>query len=153
MAKNIDLMKTQTGGEGDTVQIQTQEQITPEQFDVNITSQVQEPPVEPPVQKVMTEPEFQPTQPSVFEEQQVFQENPPIPADLQQEAPSQIVTKQESLDIPIPVLDIPPFGYESYAKYKEGTLHSGKGGKVVKSRDQAVAIAMSEGRKASKGKK
>ena len=38
-------------------------------------------------------------------------------------------------------------------EYKEGTLHSGKGGKVVKSRDQAVAIAMSEGRKASKGKK
>jgi hypothetical protein len=38
-------------------------------------------------------------------------------------------------------------------EYKEGTLHSGKGGKVVKSRGQAVAIAMSEGRKASKGKK
>jgi DNA-binding protein YbaB len=38
-------------------------------------------------------------------------------------------------------------------EFKEGTLHSGKGGKVVKSRDQAVAIAMSEGRKASKGKK
>lgn len=38
-------------------------------------------------------------------------------------------------------------------EYKEGTLHSGKGGKVVKSRDQAVAIAMSEGRKAAKGKK
>ena len=119
MAENIDLMNTQTGGEGDTVQIQTQEQTTPEQFDVNITSQVQETPTEPPVQKVMTEPEFQPTQPSVFEEQQVFQEEPPIPADLQQEAPSQIVTEQESLDIPIPVLDIPPFGYESYAKYKE----------------------------------
>ena len=29
-------------------------------------------------------------------------------------------------------------------EYKEGTLHSGKGGKVVKSRDQAIAIAMSE---------
>ena len=28
-------------------------------------------------------------------------------------------------------------------EYKEGTLHSGKGGKVVKSRDQAIAIAMS----------
>jgi hypothetical protein len=38
-------------------------------------------------------------------------------------------------------------------EFKEGTLHSGKGGKVVKSRDQAVAIAMAEGRKASKGKK
>ena len=29
-------------------------------------------------------------------------------------------------------------------EYKEGTLHSGKNGKVVKSRDQAVAIAMSQ---------
>jgi hypothetical protein len=38
-------------------------------------------------------------------------------------------------------------------EFKEGTLHSGKGGKVVKSKDQAIAIAMSEGRKAAKGKK
>lgn len=29
-------------------------------------------------------------------------------------------------------------------EYKEGTLHSGKGGPVVKSRKQAIAIAMSE---------
>ena len=29
-------------------------------------------------------------------------------------------------------------------EYKDGTLHSGKGGPVVKSRDQAIAIAMSE---------
>ena len=29
-------------------------------------------------------------------------------------------------------------------EYKEGTLHSGKGGKVVKSPRQAVAIALSE---------
>ena len=29
-------------------------------------------------------------------------------------------------------------------EFKAGTLHSGKGGKVVKSRKQAVAIAMSE---------
>lgn len=29
-------------------------------------------------------------------------------------------------------------------EFKEGTLHSGKGGPVVKSRRQAVAIAMSE---------
>ncbi len=32
-------------------------------------------------------------------------------------------------------------------EYKEGTLHSGKGGKVVKSRDQALAIAMLEAAK------
>ena len=29
-------------------------------------------------------------------------------------------------------------------EYKSGTLHSGKGGKVVKSPKQAIAIAMSE---------
>ena len=29
-------------------------------------------------------------------------------------------------------------------EYKEGTLHSGKGGPVVKNQKQAVAIAMSE---------
>lgn len=29
-------------------------------------------------------------------------------------------------------------------EYKKGTLHSGKSGKVVKSRRQAIAIAMSE---------
>ena len=37
-------------------------------------------------------------------------------------------------------------------EYKAGTLHSGKGGPVVKSRRQAIAIAMSEA-KMSKGKK
>lgn len=35
-------------------------------------------------------------------------------------------------------------------EYKEGTLHSGKGGPVVKSKKQAVAIALSQ---ASKKKK
>lgn len=38
-------------------------------------------------------------------------------------------------------------------EFKEGTLHSGKGGKVVKNPKQAVAIAISEGKKAAKGKK
>ena len=32
-------------------------------------------------------------------------------------------------------------------EYKEGTLHSGKGGPVVKSREQAIAIAMSEAKR------
>lgn len=35
-------------------------------------------------------------------------------------------------------------------EYKRGTLHSGKGGPVVKSRKQAVAIAMSEAGMAKK---
>ncbi len=41
-------------------------------------------------------------------------------------------------------------------EYKAGSLHSGKGGPVVKSRKQAVAIAMSEAgmkMRAKKGKK
>jgi ribosomal protein L21E len=39
-------------------------------------------------------------------------------------------------------------------EYKAGTLHSGKGGPVVKSRKQAVAIAMSEAKMSKKkGKK
>lgn len=38
-------------------------------------------------------------------------------------------------------------------EFKRGTLHSGKGGPVVKTRKQAVAIAMSEAGKAKKKKK
>jgi hypothetical protein len=37
-------------------------------------------------------------------------------------------------------------------EFKEGKLHSGKGGKVVKSRDQAVAIALSSASKVNKKK-
>jgi len=35
-------------------------------------------------------------------------------------------------------------------EFKSGTLHSGKGGKVVKSRKQAIAIALSEAARAKK---
>jgi len=38
-------------------------------------------------------------------------------------------------------------------EYKEGTLHSGKGGKVVKSKDQALAIALSQAGKMARYKK
>ena len=38
-------------------------------------------------------------------------------------------------------------------EFKTGTLHSGKGGPVVKSRKQAVAIAMSEARMSKPKKK
>lgn len=38
-------------------------------------------------------------------------------------------------------------------EYKEGTLHSGKGGPVVKSKKQAIAIAMSEAGMSKKRKK
>ena len=35
-------------------------------------------------------------------------------------------------------------------EYKEGTLHSGKGGPIVKNKKQAIAIALSEAGKAKK---
>lgn len=38
-------------------------------------------------------------------------------------------------------------------EWKEGTLHSGKGGKVVTNPKQAVAIALSEAGMAKKAKK
>lgn len=38
-------------------------------------------------------------------------------------------------------------------EFKEGTLHSGKGGKVVKNPRQAIAIAISEAAKKAKFKK
>jgi hypothetical protein len=38
-------------------------------------------------------------------------------------------------------------------EWKEGTLHSGKGGPVVKSQRQAVAIALSEAKMTKKKKK
>lgn len=38
-------------------------------------------------------------------------------------------------------------------EYKTGTLHSGKGGPVVKSRKQAIAISLSEAGMAKKKKK
>ena len=39
------------------------------------------------------------------------------------------------------------------SEYKEGTLHSGKSGKVVKNKDQAIAIAISEAAKSARYKK
>jgi hypothetical protein len=38
-------------------------------------------------------------------------------------------------------------------EYKKGTLHSGKGGPVVKSKKQAVAIAMSQAKMSKKAPK
>lgn len=38
-------------------------------------------------------------------------------------------------------------------EFKRGTLNSGKGGPIVKSRKQAVAIAMSQAKMAKKKKK
>jgi hypothetical protein len=38
-------------------------------------------------------------------------------------------------------------------EWKSGELHGGKGGPIVKSRKQAIAIALPEGHKAMKAKK
>lgn len=38
------------------------------------------------------------------------------------------------------------------SEFKAGGLHSGKGGPVVKSKKQAIAIALSEAKKATKKK-
>ena len=38
-------------------------------------------------------------------------------------------------------------------EWKEGTLHSGKGGPVVKSQKQAIAIALSEDERSKPAKK
>lgn len=38
-------------------------------------------------------------------------------------------------------------------EYKSGTLHSGKGGKIVKNPKQAIAIALSEAKMSKKKKK
>jgi hypothetical protein len=38
-------------------------------------------------------------------------------------------------------------------EYKEGTLHSGKGGPVVKDRKQAIAIALSEAKMPMRGQR
>ncbi len=40
-----------------------------------------------------------------------------------------------------------------YSEYKAGTLHSGKGGKVVTNPKQGIAIALSEAKKVMKKKK
>jgi hypothetical protein len=37
-------------------------------------------------------------------------------------------------------------------EYKDGTLHSGQGGKVVKNRKQAIAIAISESERTTRKK-
>jgi hypothetical protein len=38
-------------------------------------------------------------------------------------------------------------------EYKEGTLHSGKGGPVVKDKKQAIAIALSEAKMPMRGQR
>ena len=116
MAENIDLMNTQTGGEGETIQLDTQEKITPEQFDVDI--QVQDTPEETIPTQPVTEPQqevvgAQPSQ--TWSDQQSFQEEPPIPENLQEQAPTEEVDIEQPNRYDEAVV---PFGYDDYvAKY------------------------------------
>jgi hypothetical protein len=100
MAVNENLMNTQTGGEGDTVQIQTQEPVTPEQFDVNIKAQVeptQETPVQPPVQREMTEQEVVGAESTGgIADQEAFQE---VPVSLPEGSPSSILDNSGFVDL------------------------------------------------------
>lgn len=111
MATDNNLMNTQTGGEGETVQIQTQEQVTPEQFDVKIKAQETstdseqqvvptEPPVEPPVQREGMV-EVQGAPPSEFvEAQETFNE---VPVELPP-------TEYKSPFVSGPSLDVDEYG-------------------------------------------
>jgi hypothetical protein len=100
MAVNENLMNTQTGGEGDTVQIQTQEPVTPEQFDVNIKAQVeptQETPVQPPVQRQMTEPEVTGAESTGgIADQEAFEQ---VPVSLPEGYPSSILDNSGFVDL------------------------------------------------------
>jgi hypothetical protein len=100
MAVNENLMNTQTGGEGDTVQIQTQEQVTPEQFDVKIKAQVEpteQPPVQPPVQREMAEPEVVGAQSTGgISDQEAFEE---VPVSLPEGYPSSILNTSGFVDL------------------------------------------------------
>ena len=53
--------------------------------------------------------------------------------------------KQEYSNMPVP-RNNDPVSY-TMGEYKRGSLHSGKGGKRVKSRKQAIAIALSRKRR------
>jgi hypothetical protein len=114
MAENIDLMNTQTGGEGETIQLDTQEKITPEQFDVDI--KVQDTPEEVMPTQPVTEPQqevvgAQPSQ--TWSDQQSFQEEPPIPENLQEQAPTEEVDIEQPNTYDEAVV---PFGYDDYVE-------------------------------------
>jgi hypothetical protein len=85
MANDKDLMNTQTGGEGETIQIQTQEKVTPEEFDVNIKTQN----IEQPTNEVISQSSQEP--PSGIMNQEFFNQQPPLPTNIQEGAPSTVV--------------------------------------------------------------
>ena len=107
---NKDFMDTQTGGEGETLQVQPIAQQTPEQFDVNITPPpTQEEPVSPaPVTPIPTES----TVPTEAEANATFAGGPvapiepvinePLPVETEKkETPSVVSEKEKTVDIPL----------------------------------------------------
>lgn len=107
---NKDFMDTQTGGEGETLQVQPIAQQTPEQFDVNITPPpIQEEPISPtPVAPIPVET----TVPTEEEANSAFQGGPvapiqpvvnePLPIETEKkEAPSVVSEKEKTVEVPL----------------------------------------------------
>lgn len=97
-----DLMNTQTGGPGETIQLQPEVQTTPEQFDVKINPPVDSEPVstETPaeVATVPTQEESKilPTQTPIIEEQQPIMEGEPVEPPVTREGMAEVSLSDDS---------------------------------------------------------
>jgi hypothetical protein len=102
-----DLMNTQTGGEGETIQLQPEVQTTPDQFDVKINPPVDSEPIS--TQPITPEQQLpiEPTTP-VIEEQQTIVEGEPIEPPVTREEVAEVSlsddaeTKSAIQDLGIP---------------------------------------------------
>ena len=102
-----DLMNTQTGGPGETIQLQPEVKTTPEQFDVKINPPVDSEPI--PTQPITPEPQLPIEPPApVIEEQQTIVEGEPIKPPVTREEVTEVSlsddadTKSAIQDLGIP---------------------------------------------------